>query len=50
MRELFFLISNIIFSKLCFEGYFIGYYSSQAIKLDSESLCTLSRFDFSTDA
>ena len=29
---------------------FFGYYSSQAIKLDSESLCTLSRFDFITYA
>ena len=29
---------------------FFGYHSSQAIKLDSESLCTLSRFDFNTYA
>ena len=39
-----------IFQKLCLDAYFIGYYSSQVIKLDSESLCKLSTFVFITDA
>ena len=41
MCELFFYTPMIFFFKLCLDGYFIGYYSSQTIKLDSESVCTL---------
>ena len=45
MRELFFLKLATIFFKSCA----IGYTSSKAIKLDKESICTSSRFDFITD-
>ena len=49
MRELYFETWNDIFLIVGFDGYFIGFYSSQAIKLDSESICTLSRLDFITE-
>ena len=46
----FFETRTIYFLKLCFDCYFIGYYPSQAIKLDSKNLCTLSRFELIIDA
>ena len=50
MRELFFETLAIFYKSCALTIISSDFFSSQAIKLDSESLCTLSRFDFITDA
>ena len=42
------IVKSCVCSRLY--DYFIGHYSSQAIKLDSENLCTSIIFDFITNA
>ena len=37
MQEFFLETLTIFFKKLCFDSYLIGYYSSQAIKLDTKA-------------
>ena len=53
-QEHFFFELGMIIVKSCvcsrLYDYFIGHYSSQAIKLDSENLCTSIIFDFIANA